>query len=82
MKVTVAKQENYTGIKFMTAFNNIISAFAMFMGCGASMMAMKQNPMLGIGGFLGTICLVLAGRASIEVMTAIREIAINTRKDV
>ena len=80
MNVTVAKKENYEGIRFMTAVNNIISAFAMFMGCGAALMAMKQNPMLGIGGFLGSICLVLACRATIEVMTAIREIAINTRK--
>ena len=80
MKVTVAKKENYEGIRFMTAFNNIISAFAMFMGCGASLMAMQNDPLLAVGGFLGSIFLVLAGKSTIEVMSAIREMAINTRK--
>ena len=74
------KLEKYEGIRFMTAVNNIAAGFFGFFGIAASLMQMERDPLLAVGGVLGTIFLVLAGKSTIEVMSAIREIAINTRK--
>ena len=73
--------ENYSGIKFMTSVNNIVSALFLIFGIGASLMHWERDPIYAIGGVWGTIFVMAACKSTIEVMTAIREIAINTRKD-
>ena len=78
-------QENYSGIKFMTGLNNVISALMLLggtMASGVTSAATGEKMALAtfIGGFIVTLVGTLMFRSSIEMMTAMREIAINTRR--
>lgn len=83
-------KENYSGIKFMTGVNNIMSVLMIIGGVFASISSSIAAGALGgdsaffalIGGFLATIFCTLMFRSSIEMMTAMREIAINTRRSL